>query len=135
VEFLEHRRLHERPSQPTGDARCFFHRRCASRKQGATKDSIAQRITLRFHPDRIPLEDAGQRFGQHSLSAIHAAGNLFAPQAIERAFHETEIPSELNSKAKLALKFAWVQGYSEASLAALDAVVRNMNRHQTLPIA
>jgi type II secretory pathway predicted ATPase ExeA len=70
------------------------------------------------------------------LAAGHANGDLFTPEAVVRAFQVTNgIPRELNRIAKLALEFAWVQECSEVTLAAVNAVVRDMNSHQALAIA
>jgi general secretion pathway protein A len=106
------------------------------REMVARQPAINQRISLRFHLNPLALEDAAQYLGHRLLAAGHESGDLFAPEAVGRAFEATGgIPRELNRIAKLALEFAWVQEYSEVTLAAVDAVVRDMNRHQTLAIA
>jgi general secretion pathway protein A len=106
------------------------------REQVVRQPAINQRISLRFHLNPLSLEDAAQYLGHRLLAAGHEAGDLFAPEAVERAFEATRgIPRELNRVAKLALEFAWVQEYSEVTLAAVDAVVRDMNSHQALAIA
>lgn len=106
------------------------------REQVARLPAINQRISLRFHLNPLSLEDAGQYLGHRLLAAGHDRGDLFAPDAVEFAYEATGgIPRELNRVAKLALEFAWVQEYSEVTLAAVDAVVRDMNHHQTLAIA
>jgi general secretion pathway protein A len=106
------------------------------REQVARQPAINQRISLRFHLHPLSLADAAQYLGHRLLAAGHEAGDLFAPEAVGLAFEATGgIPRELNRVAKLALEFAWVHEYSEVTLAAVDAVVRDMNRHQTLAIA
>lgn len=106
------------------------------REMVARQPAINQRISLRFHLNPLTLEDAAQYLGHRLLAAGHEAGDLFTPEAVACAFEATGgIPRELNRVAKLALEFAWVQEYSEVTLAAVDAVVRDMNRHQTLAIA
>lgn len=98
--------------------------------------AINQRISLRFHVPPLSLEDAAQYLGHRLLVAGHESGDLFTPEAVGLAFAATGgIPRELNRVAKLALEFAWVQEYSEVTVSAVDAVVRDMNRHQTLAIA
>jgi hypothetical protein len=60
----------------------------------------------------------------------------FAPGTREPAFAPPrEIPRELNHGAKLALEFTRRPEYPEVKVTAVNAVVRNMNRHQTLAIA
>lgn len=106
------------------------------REKVARLPAINQRISLSFHLNPLSLEDTGQYLRQRLLAAGHANGDLFTPEAVMRAFQVTNgIPRELNRIAKLALEFAWVQEYSEVTLAAVDAVVRDMNRHQALAIA
>lgn len=98
--------------------------------------AINQRVSLRFHLNPLSLAEAGQYLRQRLLAAGHTHGVLFTPDAVQRAFEATNgIPRELNRVAKLALEFAWVQEYSRVTLAAVDAVVRDMNHHQTLAIA
>jgi len=98
--------------------------------------AINQRVSLRFHLNPLSLAEAGQYLRQRLLAAGHTHGVLFTPDAALRAFEATNgIPRELNRVAKLALEFAWVQEYSRVTLAAVDAVVRDMNHHQTLAIA
>jgi len=106
------------------------------RQKVARLPAINQRISLRFHLDPLSRAGTGQYLRQRLLAAGHVGGNLFTPEAIARAFQITRgIPRELNRVAKLALEFAWVQEYSEVTLAAVDAVVRDMNCQQTLAIA
>lgn len=106
------------------------------REQLARLPAINQRVSLRFHLNPLSLAEAGQYLRQRLLTAGHSHGVLFTPEAVLRAFEATRgIPRELNRVAKLALEFAWVQEYSRVTLAAVDAVVRDMNHHQTLAIA
>jgi len=55
----------------------------------------------------------------------------------ERPFEPTwgTLPRELNRRAKLALEFAARPEYPEVKVTAVNAVVRDMKRHQTLAIA
>lgn len=106
------------------------------RQKVARLPAVNQRISLRFHLRPLSLEETGDYLQQRLRAAGHAHGHLFSLQAVLRLFAATRgIPRELNRMAKLALEFAWVQEYSEVTLAAVDAVVRDMNHHQTLAIA
>jgi len=68
--------------------------------------------------------------------AGHLTGELFTPDAVERAYQMTlGVPRELNRVAKLALEFAWVKEYQQVNLKAVEAVLRDLQRHQNLPKA
>lgn len=94
---------------------------------------IDQRISLRFHLNALDLEDS-RNYLRHRLKvAGHPTGDLFDEDAVERAFQVTlGVPRELNRMAKLSLEFAWVKEYSRVSLKAVEAVVRDLQRHQNL---
>ncbi len=98
--------------------------------------AINQRISLRFHLNSLSLEDAG-RYLQHRLkSAGHATGDLFPADAVERAFQASlGTPRELNRIAKLALEHAWLKGAAQVNFESVDAIVRDLQRHQNLPTA
>jgi type II secretory pathway predicted ATPase ExeA len=106
------------------------------RDQVARLPALDQRISLRFHLPPLSLAETAQYFGHRLRTAGHPSGDLFNPEAVEQAFAATGgIPRALNRVAKLALEFAWVQEYPEVTCAAVDAVVRDRNSHQTLAIA
>lgn len=135
MEFLEHRRLRERPFESSGDERCVLRHR-APRTQVTPPDSIEQRVNPRFQVNPDLLENAAHHFGTRFPTAGHAAGHLHMPEGIECRFEAAGgIHRKRNPRAKLALEFAWDQEYSEATPTALDGVVHGMNRHQTLTIA
>lgn len=91
---------------------------------------INQRISLRFHLNALNLEDAGHYFRHRLKVAGHPTGELFTADAVEFAFQSAQgIPRELNRLAKLALEFAWLQGFSEVPLDAVKAVVNDLQRH------
>lgn len=102
----------------------------------ASLPPIDQRISLRFHLNALDLEDS-RNYIRHRLKvAGHPTGELFASDAIERAFQITHgVPRELNRVAKLSLEFAWVKEYPQVTLKAVEAVVRDLQRHQNLPKA
>jgi general secretion pathway protein A len=102
----------------------------------ASLPQIDQRVSLRFHLNAMDLEDS-RNYVRHRLTmAGHPTGELFAPEAIERAHQVTlGVPRELNRIAKLSLEFAWVKEYPEVTLNAVEAVVRDLQRHQNLPKA
>jgi general secretion pathway protein A len=97
---------------------------------------IDQRISLRFHLNALDLEDS-RNYIRHRLKvAGHPTGELFEREAVERAFQMTlGVPRELNRVAKLALEFAWVKDYPMVTLKAVEAVLRDLQRHQNLPKA
>ena len=53
----------------------------------------------------------------------------------ELARNPLGVPRELNRVAKLALEFAWVKEYPQVNLKAVEAVLRDLQRHQNLPKA
>lgn len=94
---------------------------------------IDQRISLRFHLNALDKDDS-RNYLRHRLKvAGHPTGDLFDEDAIERAYQVTlGVPRELNRIAKLSLEFAWVKEYPQVSLKAVEAVVRDLQRHQNL---
>lgn len=102
----------------------------------ATLPQIDQRVSLRFHLNPLDLEDSRSYLRHRLKVAGHPTGELFEADAIERAFQVTlGVPRELNRMAKLSLEFAWVKEYPLVSLKAVEAVVRDLQRHQNLPKA
>jgi len=99
----------------------------------ANLPAINQRISLRFHVNPLSLAECPGYF-QHRLKvAGHPTGELFQADAVELAFQSSlGVPRELNRIAKLALEFGWVKGYSEVTMDAVDAVVRDLKRQQNL---
>jgi general secretion pathway protein A len=96
---------------------------------------INQRISLRFHLNALNLNDAGNYLRHRLKVAGHLTGELFSADAIEFAFQSSQgVPRELNRLAKLALEYAWLQGYTEVTLDAVKAVVKDLQRHHTLPL-
>ena len=97
---------------------------------------IDQRISLRFHLNALDVEDSTNYLRHRLKVAGHPTGELFAPDAIERAYQMTlGVPRELNRVAKLSLEFAWVKEFTQVNLKAVEAVVRDLERHQNLPRA
>lgn len=98
--------------------------------------AINQRISLRFHLNSLDLEDS-VNYVRHRLKvAGHPTGELFPRDAVERAFQVSlGVPRELNRIAKLSLEYAWVKEFQNVSLNAVEAVVRDLQRHQNLPKA
>jgi general secretion pathway protein A len=96
---------------------------------------INQRISLRFHLNALNLNDAGNYLRHRLKVAGHSTGELFTNDAIEFAFQASQgIPRELNRLAKLALEYAWLQGYSQVTLDAVKAIVKDLQRHHGLPL-
>lgn len=102
----------------------------------ASLPPIDQRVSLRFHLNALDLEDS-RNYIRHRLKvAGHINGELFTPDGVERAYQMTlGVPRELNRVAKLALEFAWVKEYQQVNLKAVEAVLRDLQRHQNLPKA
>ena len=102
----------------------------------ASLPQIDQRVSLRFHLNPLDMEDS-RNYLRHRLKvAGHPTGELFEADALERAFQMTlGVPRELNRMAKLSLEFAWVKEYPLVNLKAVEAVVRDLQRHQNLPKA
>lgn len=96
--------------------------------------AINQRISLRFHLNPLDREETGNYLRHRLRIAGHPTGDIFPPDAVERA-HQVSlgIPRELNRIAKLALEFAWVKELSHVTLDAVEAVIRDLQRHQNLP--
>lgn len=96
--------------------------------------AINQRISLRFHLNPLDQEETGNYLRHRLRVAGHPSGDLFPGDAIERA-HQVSlgIPREVNRIAKLALEFAWVKELSKVTLDAVEAVIRDLQRHQNLP--
>jgi general secretion pathway protein A len=98
--------------------------------------AINQRISLRFHLTGLNQDEAVSYFQHRLLIAGHPTGTLITPDAAERAFQASHgVPRELNRIAKLALEFAWLKEYAQVNLPAVEAVIRDLERHQNLPIA
>jgi general secretion pathway protein A len=100
----------------------------------ASLPQIDQRVSLRFHLKAMDAEDS-RNYLRHRLTvAGHSTGELFTLDAVQRAHQVTlGVPRELNRIAKLALEYAWVKEYPEVNLNAVEAVVRDLQRHQNLP--
>lgn len=94
---------------------------------------IDQRISLRFHLNALDQADSRNYLRHRLRVAGHPTGDLFDEDAIERAFQVTlGVPRELNRIAKLSLEYAWVKEFPRVSLRAVEAVVRDLQRHQNL---
>jgi general secretion pathway protein A len=96
--------------------------------------AINQRISLRFHLNPLDLEETGNYLRHRLRVAGHPTGDLFPADATERAFQVSSgVPRELNRIAKLALEFAWVKEFPKVTVEAVEAVIRDLQRHQNLP--
>jgi general secretion pathway protein A len=97
--------------------------------------AINQRVSLRFHLQPLRAEDL-EKFLSHRLrTAGHATGNIFTSAAVQLLYSATHgVPREINRLAKLALEHAWVSGATTVAASAIVAVVRDLERHQALPV-
>lgn len=106
------------------------------RDRVARLPAIDQRISLRFHLKSLKESEAASYLKHRLQVAGHPTGELFLTEAVERAFGASAgIPRELNRLAKLALEYAWLREFPNVPLAAVDAVVRDLERHQKFPSA
>lgn len=106
------------------------------RERVARLPAIDQRIGLRFHLNPLSGAESAEYLRHRLQVAGHPTGELFAPEAVESAFQNSQgVPRELNRIAKLALEFAWVNEYPKVTSAAINAVARDLNRQQRLPKA
>jgi general secretion pathway protein A len=104
------------------------------REMVAKLPAINQRISLRFHLRPLDLEETGNYLRHRLRVAGHPNGNLFPSDSVDRLFQVSlGIPREINRIAKLALEFAWVKEFSEVNINAVEAVIRDLERHQNLP--
>jgi general secretion pathway protein A len=94
---------------------------------------IDQRISLRFHLGPISEQECPAYLRHRLLMAGHSHGELFQPQAAGRIFKTSKgIPREVNRLAKLALEYAWLCEMSCVPETAVNMIVRDLSRHQTL---
>lgn len=106
------------------------------RRKVAQLPPIDQRISLRFHLGPIGREDAAEYLRHRLKAAGHATGELFAPDAVDRAFEVSRgIPRELNRLAKLSLELAWLQESPTVSREVVDAVAADLERQQLVETA
>jgi general secretion pathway protein A len=95
--------------------------------------SIDQRISLRFHLHSLSISDCADYLRHRLRTAGHETGDLFPPDAVGKLFQGSKgIPRELNRLAKLALEYAWLCEMPCVPAVAVDAIVRDLSRHQNL---
>lgn len=100
----------------------------------ASDAAIDQRISLRFHLRPMNVSDVPDYLAHRLRTAGHSTGTLFTPAAATR-LHEASlgVPRQVNRLAKLALEQAWLAGSDHVDVGAVDSVVRDLERHQSLP--
>lgn len=97
--------------------------------------AINQRISLRFHLRPLEREDVPGYLRHRLRAAGHASGEVFEEAASEAVFTATRgVPREVNRLAKLALEQAWLAEAPLVAAKSVEAVVRDLERHQALPI-
>lgn len=106
------------------------------RQKVAKLPAINQRISLRFHLGPLNLAES-HGYLQHRLKAAgHPTGDLFAADAVERLYQASQgVPRQLNRLAKLALEFAWLREQPNVNLAAVETVIRDLERQQNFTAA
>jgi len=96
--------------------------------------AINQRVSLRFHLKPLRADDMEDYLRHRLRTAGHDTGSLFSPAAALEIFKATHgVPREVNRLAKLALEHAWVSDAAKVAVAAVTAVVSDLERHQALP--
>lgn len=94
---------------------------------------IDQRISLRFHLHALTLSECAEYVRHRLKTAGHLTGELYPPDSIGKLFQASKgIPRELNRLAKLALEYAWLCEMPCVTGIAVDAIVRDLSRHQNL---
>ena len=97
--------------------------------------AINQRVSLRYHLHPLRAEDVEKYLSHRLRAAGHATGNIFTAPAVQLLHSASHgVPREVNRLAKLALEHAWVSGTPTVSGQAIVAVVRDLERHQALPV-
>ena len=105
------------------------------RKLVVSDAAINQRVSLRFHLRPLRADDMDHYLRHRLCVAGHATGHLFSPLAALEIFNATHgVPREVNRLAKLALEQAWVGEAAKVEASAVTAVVRDLERHQFLPV-
>ena len=101
----------------------------------AADAAINQRISLRFHLRPLRRDDVPGYVRHRLRAAGHATGEVFDAAAVDALFSATRgVPREVNRLAKLALEQAWVADGRSVGELAVAAVVRDLERHQALPL-
>ena len=102
----------------------------------ANLPAINQRISLRFHLNALSMTEV-TAYVQHRLRvAGHPTGDLFPMESIARLFQASKgIPRELNRVAKLGLELSWLKQMPQVTVLAVDAIIRDLNRHQNFCVA
>ena len=105
------------------------------RKMVVSDAAINQRVSLRFHLKPLRADEM-ENYLRHRLRvAGHPTGNVFSPEAAVGIFNATHgVPREVNRLAKLALEHAWVGEAAKVEHSAVTAIVRDLERHQLLPV-
>jgi general secretion pathway protein A len=97
--------------------------------------AINQRVSLRFHLPPLGPDDVGNYLAHRLRVAGHPTGELFSAAAARLLYDASHgIPREINRVAKLALESAWVAGTTTVEASDIVSVVRDLERHQALPV-
>jgi general secretion pathway protein A len=95
--------------------------------------AIDQRISLRFHLGALNISDTAAYVAHRLKMAGHPTGELFSTDAVARLHQACRgIPRELNRLAKLSLEYAWLREAACVEEMAVDMVIRDLSKHQTL---
>ncbi len=106
------------------------------RKTIITLPALDQRISLRFHLKPLGLSDIGGYVSHRLRVAGHPTGQVFTEDACRYLYTASGgVPREVNRLAKLALEYVWLRDGHIVETAGIDAVVKDLERHQTLRAA
>lgn len=103
------------------------------RQRIASLPAINQRISLRFHLGRLTEEEASAYLRHRLRMAGHHNGELFTDDAVPEVYRASNgIPREVNRLAKMALELGWLKEFPAITGTAVQAVVRDLKRHERL---
>ena len=106
------------------------------RKTVVTLPALDQRISLRFHLKPLSHADIGGYVAHRLRVAGHPTGQVFTEDACRYLYTASGgVPREVNRLAKLALEYVWLRNGHLVDTAGIDAVVKDLERHQTLRAA
>ena len=99
----------------------------------AADAAIDQRISLRFHLPPLRRCDVAPYLRHRLHVAGHSDGEIFTETSGELLYTAARgIPREVNRLAKLALEQAWLVEAPRVEPSAIEAVVRDLRKHQSI---
>ena len=106
------------------------------RPRVAADAALDQRISLRYHLRPLTPDELTAYLAHRLRVAGHETGAVFAPEASKLVHAMSRgVPREVNRLAKLALEQSWLRDAHIVDARCVDAVMRDMAKHQTLVAA